>query len=281
VTAAWSPETRAAMRTAVVAGRLLLARFGRIRRIGYKGPKDLVTSADVAAERLIRRLLRSRFPRIGFLGEEGGRRGPVDADHWIVDPLDGTVSFVSGLPTFAVCIALVHDRRLATGVTFLPRLGELFVAERGRGAFLGRRRLRVTRTARLGDALLVLWHDATVWRDRPLRERLARLARRARAVRNEGAGFGLACVAAGRADAYWEQDAAPWDMASGALLVAEAGGRVTADHGGPLGFDQRTIIASNGPLHGAIVRHLGRAGRRTRVSREPAVDLAGLASART
>ncbi len=255
-----SPETRAAVRAARAAGRILMSRFGRIRRITYKGPKDLVTSADLAAERSIRRLLRSRFPRVGFLGEESGRSGPAGDDYWVVDPLDGTTSFVSGLPTFAVCIALVRRGRLETGVTLLPRLGELFVAQRGRGAFLNGRRIRVSRTTRLGEALLILWHDASVWGDRPLRERLAALAGRARAIRNEGAGFSLAYVAAGRADAYWEQDASPWDMAAGALLVAEAGGRVTADRGGPLGFGQRTILASNGHLHRGLVRQLGRKG---------------------
>jgi myo-inositol-1(or 4)-monophosphatase len=262
-----SPETLTAMRVARVAGRLLLSRLGRIRRIAYKTPKDLVTSADLASERTIRRLLGARFPRLGFLGEEGGRSGPAGADHWVVDPLDGTTSFVSGFPTFAVLIALVRDGRVVTGVTFLPRLGELFVAERGRGAFLNGRRIRVSRTARLADALLILWQAQSVWRDRRLRERLAGLALGARTVRSEGAGFSLAYVAAGRAEAYWEQDASPWDMAAGALLVAEAGGRVTADSGGPLGFQQRTILASNGQLHRVLVEHLGRKGVTERAGR--------------
>jgi len=123
-----TPETVAAVRAARAAGRILLAEFGRGRR----------------------------FPAIGFLGEEGGRRGAAGADHWIVDPLDGTTSFVAGLPTFAVCIALARGGRIESGVTFLPRLGELLVAQRGRGAFLNGRRLRVSRTARLGDAVLSL-----------------------------------------------------------------------------------------------------------------------------
>jgi len=259
-----TPETAAAVRAARAAGRILLGEFGRVRRVWRKGPRDMVTSADVAAERCIDRLLAARFPAIGFLGEESGRRGAASEAHWIVDPLDGTTSFLAGLPTFAVCIALARGGRIESGVTFLPRLGELLVAERGRGAYLNGRRLRVSRTARLGDAVLSLWHDHSVWPDRPLRERLAGLAGRARSVRNEGAGFSLAYVAAGRLDAYWEQDASPWDMAAGALLVAEAGGRVTDDAGRQLDLGQRTILATNGRLHGAILRHLtrrdGRAG---------------------
>ncbi|MBI3454322.1 MAG: inositol monophosphatase [Candidatus Rokubacteria bacterium] len=255
------PETAAAVGAARAAGRILMARFGHVRHVRYKGPKDLVTAADLAAERCIMRMLSARFPAIGFLGEEGGRRGPAGEDHWIVDPLDGTTGFVSGLPTFAVCVALARENRIETGVILLPRLGELFVAERGRGAFLNGRRIRVSRTARLRDALLVLWHDPSVWPDRSLRERLAALARRARGIRSEGAGFSLAYVAAGRADAYWEQSACPWDMAAGALLVSEAGGGVTDDRGGPLRLDQATILASNGRLHDQVLRYLKSEGR--------------------
>jgi myo-inositol-1(or 4)-monophosphatase len=263
-------ETMVAVQAARAAGRILLAEFGRVRRVWRKGPRDLVTSADLASERCIEGLLSARFPAIGFLGEEGGRRGAAGADHWIVDPLDGTTSFVAGLPTFAVCIALARGGRIESGVTFLPRLGELLVAQRGRGAFLNGRRLRVSRTARLGDAVLSLWHDPSVWTDRPLRDRLAGLGARARSVRSEGAGFSLAYVAAGRLDAYWEQDAWPWDLAAGALLVAEAGGRVTDDAGRPLDLGQRTILATNGRLHGAILGHLARkeVRRRSRTTRE-------------
>ena len=257
----FAAETRAAVEAAHAAGRILLRHFGRVRGIRHKGPKDLVTAADVAAERAIARVLSARFPAIGFLGEEGGRRGSPDADHWIVDPLDGTSSFVHGLPTFAVCIALWRAGRVECGVTYLPRLGELFVAERGRGTFLDGRRLRVSRTRGLRDAMLILWHDDAVWRDRRLRERLAALARSARGVRSEGAGFSLAMVAAGRVDAYWELSANPWDMAAGMLLVTEAGGRVTDARGRPLDLGQPTILATNGPLHAAVLRHLGRSGR--------------------
>ena len=250
------PETALAVRAARAAGRILLAEFGRVRRVWEKRPGDLVTSADVAAERCISRMLAARYPTIGFLGEEGGWRSQAAGDHWIVDPLDGTVSFLHGLPTFAVCIALRRQGRVESAVILLPRLAELFVAERQRGAYLNGRRLRVSRTARLRDALLILWHDRSVWRDRRLRERLARLGRASRAIRSEGAGFSLACVAAGRVDGYWEQSAAPWDVAAGALLVAEAGGRVTDGRGQPLELSQKTIVATNGRLHRTVLGYL-------------------------
>ena len=253
----FSRETGLAVRAARAAGKILLAHLGRVRGIREKGPKDLVTAADLAAERRIAAILSAGLPNVAFLGEESGRRGAASGDAcWIVDPLDGTTAFVRGLPTFSVCIALARGGRLETGVILLPRLGELLVAERGRGAFLNGRRIRVSRTARLGDAVLTLWHDDSVWRDRALRGRLAALALAARQTRVEGAGFSLAYVAAGRLDGYWEQSAGPWDMAAGVLLVEEAGGRVTDDRGRPLDLEQPTILASNGRLHGRILRFL-------------------------
>jgi myo-inositol-1(or 4)-monophosphatase len=251
-----SPATRLAVRAARAAGAVLLAQLGRPRRVWTKAGSELATSADVAAERCIARLLRAGLPHAGFLGEEGGRRGPRDGACWIVDPLDGTLSFVHGMPTFSVCIALARDGRLECGVILLPRLGELFVAERGRGAYLNGRRLHVSGTTRLRRAALALWHDASVWGDAALRGRLATLALGARVAWVHGAGFSLAYVAAGRLDAYWEQSAAPWDIAAGALLVEEAGGRVTDDRGRPLALDQPTILATNGHLHQRVLAHL-------------------------
>ena len=257
----FTPETCAAIRAATAAGKILLQRFGRVREIRRKGPKDLVTAADVAAEQCIRRMLHRRFPEIGFLGEEGtDAEGP--GGRWIVDPLDGTIGFIAGLPFFGVSIALERRDRIEAGVIFLPRLDELFVAERGRGVWLNGRRIRVSATAHLENAVVALWHDDTVWRNRRLRERIARLALRVRSLRIFGAAFSLASVAAGRLDGYWEQSAGPWDVAAGILLVGEAGGRVTGRTGGPFDLGQSTIIASNGRIHRHLVSAL--AGRPVR-----------------
>jgi myo-inositol-1(or 4)-monophosphatase len=215
-----------------------------------------VTATDVAAERCIRQALRRRFPRIGFVGEEGSTWDGPDG-RWIVDPLDGTIAFVTGLPFSAVLIALERREKLETGVLHFPHLGETFVAERGRGAWLNGRRVRVSPRRRLVECVIALWHDDSVWSNRSLRERIALLALRVRNVRIFGAGYALACVAAGRLDAYWEQSAKPWDIAAGALLVEEAGGRVTDGRGRPLDLNQPTILASNGHIHRRLVSALG------------------------
>ncbi len=253
------PETRAAVGAAVGAGRLIMRQFGRARGVRLKAPRDPVTAADTAAERWIRRALGRRFPRIGFLGEEGtATAGPEG--RWIVDPLDGTIAFIAGLPSFGVSIALEREGRIRSAVIWLPRLGELFVAERGRGAWLGGRRLRVSATAALARCVVSLWHDASVWEDDRLRARLARLGRRVRSVRSIGAAFSLAYVAAGRLDGYWERSAHVWDVAAGALLVREAGGRVTDAAGRPAELPHPTIVASNGRIHARLVA--GVSGRR-------------------
>ncbi|MBP1774895.1 MAG: Inositol-monophosphatase [candidate division NC10 bacterium] len=251
----FSAETRAAINAARAAGELLLARAGRAHDIRLKSAKDPVTEVDVAAERCIRQTLGRQFPEIGFVGEEGGTiEGPNG--RWIVDPLDGTIAFVTDLPFFSVLIALEREGLLRSGVIYVPRLRELFVAERGRGAWLNGRRLHVSARTRLVECVVALWHDDSVWSNRGLRERIAALALRVRNVRIFGAGYALANVAAGRLDAYWEQSAKPWDVAAGALLVEEAGGRVTDGRGRSLDLGQPTILASNGHIHRRMVAAL-------------------------
>lgn len=251
----FSPETQAAIVAAQAAGDLLLRRAGRLGDVRLKSAKDPVTDVDTAAERCIRRLLRRHFPAIGFLGEEGSAWDGPDG-RWIVDPLDGTIAFVTDLPFYSVLVALEREGVLRSSVVYVPRLGELFVAERGRGAWLNGRRIRVSPRRRLVECVIALWHDDSVWNDRGLRERIAALALRVRNVRTFGAGYALANVAAGRLDAYWEQSAKPWDVAAGALLVAEAGGRVTDGRGRPFDVSRPTILASNGHIHRRLVAAL-------------------------
>jgi myo-inositol-1(or 4)-monophosphatase len=243
------------------AGELLLARAGRARDVRLKSAKDPVTEADVAAERRIRRVLGRLFPRIGFVGEEGSDIEGADG-RWIVDPIDGTIAFVANLPFFSVLIALERQGVLTSSVTYVPRLQECFVAERGRGAWLNGRRLCVSSRKSLAECIIALWHDDSVWGNRALCDRIAALALRVRNVRIFGAGYALANVAAGRLDAYWEQSAKPWDIAAGALLVREAGGCVTDGRGRPLDLNGPTILASNGHNHRELVAALAPPARR-------------------
>lgn len=248
----------AARRAAEEAGRLLLRRFATRPRVRYKGAADIVTAADGASERLLRRRLKGA----PFLGEEGG--GPSVGDlarlerAWVVDPLDGTVNFAHGNPVFSVSVALVAHGRPVLGVVHDPTRRETFLARRGGGAWLGSRRLSVSRQGRLAAALLST--GFSYQRGSRLARSLARFARlhhAARAVRRPGsAAIDLAYVAAGRFDGFWETGLKPWDTAAGRLLVEEAGGRVT-DYAGEishLGADD--ILASNGRLHPAMMRAL-------------------------
>jgi myo-inositol-1(or 4)-monophosphatase len=235
----------------------LIRRFARRPgRISYKGPVDLVTAADKAADRTIVRLLKSRFPDHGFLTEESQPRVSRSRYRWIVDPLDGTTNFAHGLPHACVSIGLEKDGRMLAGGVLDPFRRELFLAVRGRGAHLNGRRIRVSGTARLIDSLLVTGFPY----DRQKRARFylssyERFMTKTQGIRRMGAAaLDLAYVACGRFDGYWEYKLHPWDVAAGWLLVEEAGGRVTNYQGRRyrLGETGQTL-ASNGRIHRAMV----------------------------
>jgi myo-inositol-1(or 4)-monophosphatase len=236
------------------AGRVLMEKYATGVTVAYKGAIDLVTDADHAAERVVAAILRERHPDHDLLAEEGdyGRRA---ADHcWIVDPLDGTTNFAHGFPWFAVSIALAVRGVVVLGAVFNPHNQELFIAERGRGATLNGRPLRVSTTDELGRALLATGfaydHKTSPANNYAHFERFQRLAQ---AVRRAGvASLDLACVAAGRFDGFWELKLKPWDVAAGVLMVEEAGGRVSDYAGQPMPLDRGEILASNGRLHAAM-----------------------------
>jgi len=244
------------------AGRVLMEKLESGVTVAYKGAIDLVTEADHAAEQAIVAILRERHPDHDILAEEGdyGRRG---ADHrWIVDPLDGTTNFAHGFPWFAVSIALEVRGAVVLGAVFNPHNRELFIAERGRGATLNGRPLRVSTTAVLERALLATGfaYDHKVSPDNNYGQ-FERFQRLAQAVRRAGvASLDLACVAAGRFDGFWELKLKPWDVAAGVLLVEEAGGQVSDYAGMPMPLDRGEILASNGRLHAAMQRAMGLAG---------------------
>ncbi len=252
-------ERRVAVAAARAAGHLLQSQLVGTRRIAYKGsPTNLVTEMDRRAESLILDALAGAFPDDAVLAEESGRHAGTSGRRWIVDPLDGTTNYAHGVPIFGVSIALETGGCVLLGVIYDPNLEELYVAERGAGAWLNDQPLGVSATETLDESLLTTGfpYDIRVNDDNNLRE-YATFARRAQAVRRVGSAvLDLAWVAAGRYDGFWGLSLGAWDVAAGALLVEEAGGRVTGIDGTPLNLDRPTLLASNGRIHDAILTTL-------------------------
>ena len=254
-----SLERRVAVDAARAAGRLLRDELSGARRIAYKGtPTNLVTEMDQRAEALILERLRGAFPDDGILAEELGAAAGRSERRWLVDPLDGTTNYAHGLPIFGVSIALETARRLMLGVVYDPSRDEMFVGERGGGATLNDAPIKVSAAPSLGASLLVTGFPYNIreTRDTNLPE-YAAFSLRARAVRRLGsAAIDLAYVACGRFDAYWELRLGAWDVAAGAVLVEEAGGRVTGIDGRALDVDAPTLLATNGLVHDEMLRAL-------------------------
>jgi myo-inositol-1(or 4)-monophosphatase len=227
-------------------GEVLREKWGTRRTIEFKGGIDLVTDADRAAEEAVLSFLRGRFPGASILAEESGASGgSADGLRFFVDPLDGTTNYAHGVPHFAVNVAVADPGGLAAGATLDPLRGELFLAGRGEGAFLGGERLRHSGATTLHGALLVTGfpYDVHEHHDLPLRL-FGAFMRRARAIRRFGAAaLDLAYVACGRFDGFWETGLKPWDLAPGLLLVREAGGEVADFEGGDRALETGRVIA--------------------------------------
>ena len=233
-------------------GELLQQELRGARRIEFKGsPTNLVTEMDARAEALIVDALLAAFPDDAILAEERGAQTGGSGRRWIIDPLDGTTNYAHGLPIYAVSIALEVRGHVRLGVVYDPSQRELFVAERGAGAFCNDARLAVSGAATLDASLLATGfpYDIRVKADNNLRE-YAAFAVRTRGVRRMGSAvLYLAWLAAGRFDGYWELRLGPWDVAAGGLMVEEAGGRLTGLTGEPLDLDHPRVVASNARIH--------------------------------
>jgi myo-inositol-1(or 4)-monophosphatase len=244
-----------AIQTARDAGRLLAERFGRTLQVTNKSELDLVTESDLASERLIIDRIKTYYPRHAILAEESGASTPEDRETesewlWIIDPLDGTTNYAHGYPCFCVSMGLQHKGRMEVGVIYDPMRDEMFTAERGVGASLNGRRIQVSATPGLGGALLCTGFPYDVRERSEFARHFANFIMNAQGVRRDGAAaLDLAYVACGRFDGFWEEGLKPWDVAAGALLVEEAGGRVSNYAGEPLSIYVPPIVASNGLLH--------------------------------
>ncbi|HWM82683.1 MAG TPA: inositol monophosphatase family protein, partial [Pseudolabrys sp.] len=214
------------------ASRALKRDFGEVEKlqVSLKGPANFVSAADRKAEETIYAELAKARPGYGFLGEEGGEREGADKTHtWVVDPLDGTTNFLHGIPHFAISIALVREGIAVAGVVYNPISDDLFIAERGKGAFLNDQRIRVAARKRLHDSVVAcgLPHYGRGDLELGARETSAMQTEVAGLRRFGAASLDLAWIAAGRIDGYWERNLKPWDIAAGLVLVREAGGFVT------------------------------------------------------
>jgi len=251
-------------RIALLAGALLTERFHSEFSVHFKGEArngetDLVTEVDRASQDLIEREIRARYPGHGILAEEGlDEKGPGDYT-WIVDPLDGTTNYVHGFPVFSVSIAVALRGETICGVVFNPVSGEIFQGLKGGGATLNSVPVRVSGTALLGRSLLGTGfpYDIRNTSETNL-DHFNRFATRTQGIRRCGsAALDLCMVAAGRLDGFWELNLKPWDMAAGALIVEEAGGKVTDFSGRPLHLEAKQILASNGLIHTRMLEILG------------------------
>lgn len=245
-----------AQKAAVEAGELLQSRFGRPQRIRYKGAIDLVTDMDHRSQDKILGILTREFPEHGVLSEEMPPMETSSDYVWVVDPLDGTTNYAHGFPMYCVSIALLKNGKPLVGVVFCPTLREIFTVCAGAGARLNGRPIAVSRVSRVDQALLATGfpYDIRTSGDNNLAY-FARFARSAQAVRRAGAAaLDLCYVAAGKFDGFWEIKLKCWDVAAGALMVSEAGGRVTDFDGKRLDLFKPRVVASNGRIHREMLR---------------------------
>ena len=250
---------KVAIAAAKESGGLQLASLGRPHEIRFKGEINLVTEVDKRCEKAIMKRLRKATPTADFLTEESGeilsKRGSSGL-RWIIDPLDGTTNYAHNYPLFCTSIALAVRGRVEVGVVYDPNHDELFYAVRGRGAFRNGKRIRASRIVRLKRALLATGFAYDVQRSMNNNlNHFKNFIMTAQAVRRDGvAAIDLCYVACGRYDGFWEIGLWPWDVAAGALILEEAGGKSTLFNGAPLNIYRNQIVASNGKIHRQMVR---------------------------
>lgn len=243
------------------AARAVQRDFGEVEnlQVSLKGPSDFVSATDRRVEQILLEQLERARPGYGFLMEESGRREGADKTHrWIIDPIDGTTNFIHGIPLMAISIALERDGALVAGLIYNPISDELFYAEKGIGAFLNDRRIRVAARQDLSNAVITcgIPHRQRGDPDRFAREVQAVQAQVAGIRRTGAAALDLAWVAAGRFDAFWERGLSPWDLAAGIVLVREAGGMVGDIDGKADVVATGNILASNTSLYPMLETYL-------------------------
>ncbi len=257
----WHSELQIALQAADEASEVLTYYFGRLKEVSEKPGAGLVSEADRESERVIGRALKKAFPSYEMLGEESGQSAWTKGQSkglWIVDPLDGTTNYVRRFPFFAISIGLMVEKELVLGVVKAPMLGQTFWATKGGGAFCNGESIRVTNTNRIADSFMATgfyYQKGTT-----LKQQVAvfhGLLSRSSSIRRAGAAaLDLAFVAAGVFDGFWEADLSAWDTAAGAVLVTEAGGKVSDYAGNAFDVNGNSLLASNGVMHDLLVAEI-------------------------
>ncbi len=244
-----------AAEAALLAGRIQKERYGTQLTVELKGAIDLVTEVDRQCEAVILDTIRSHFPEHNIVAEESGGADRGSRYTWCVDPLDGTTNFAHGYPCFSASVGVAFDGKPVAGAVYDPLRDELFTAENGGGAYANGRRLSVSPRSVLLESLLITGFPYDLREDVPGKLRdFNKMMARARAIRRDGsAALDLCYVAAGRAEGFWEERLAPWDMMAGRVVVAEAGGLCTRYDGTPIGPGADEMVASNGVIHQALL----------------------------
>ncbi len=240
------------------AGKFILKNLGKVKKVGFKGKRNIVTWVDKEVERLIKRYLKNKFPSVGFLAEELNYSPRYKGLSWVVDPLDGTNNFAHQYPVFCVSCSLVKDKEPLIGVVYDPTRNELFWAKKNKGAFLNGKRIRVSRIRKLKDALLCtgFYYEFEKKPDKNIKH-FIKFLKASQGVRRSGsAALDLCYVACGRLDGFWELYLKPWDTSSGSLIVQEAGGRVTNFKGQEFNIFLPQILASNSLIHPQMLKLL-------------------------
>lgn len=257
-----------ATQAALKGGEILNEHRGRVKSIGYKDEVNLVTEVDRISEETILQIIKKNFPDHAILTEESKEFIPKvhpeikkskSIYKWIIDPLDGTTNYAHGFPMYCVSVALEKNGEIILGVVYDPNLDELFVAEKGKGAFLSKgssiaedkRKISVSQTIELSQSLLATGFPYDIRKSKiDNLDHFANFYKKAQAVRRGGsAALDLCYLAMGRFDGFWELKLSPWDMAAGSLMIEEAGGKVTDFLGGPFNIYLKEILASNGKIH--------------------------------
>ena len=254
-------ETRAAIKAAKAAGKIALKHFGKPIKHKTKSSRfDWVTKADIESEKEIIRILSREFPGSGFIAEESGKKKGNDYT-WIIDPIDGTNNFASGIPYFNTAIALAKKGELQCSVVFDPTRKDLFHAEKGKGAFLNGKKIRVSRRRKLHEFTVISSMRSGLKKQESWRikqKRFADLYKSVRSIRMFGSSeLDLSYIAAGRIEAFTGYNTLPWDAAAGVLMIREAGGRVSNESGKDWAIGDRVLVASNSTRHKELLGILG------------------------